>query len=567
LFCLSPLKIGSDGLVQYEVNRNSKVFMVSALEVIAALIGHLKRLVETHLGDSWGNVVFSMPASYGETHRQALKDAAEIAGFEAQQVYTINENTAIALDYAHNKSKTWDEQSRCIGFVNMGHAITTVSIVEFEKHQTKLSKLRVLAECCNNNLGGRNIDDLLSKYFSAKFKSNGMNPDATLKKQLKLEKAATKCKIVLSGGQETMFNVDAYFEGDDAEGKISIEEYESLCSPLQQELRDVIQKAIAESGKPKNSIRSVEVVGGCSPIPWVLRCIGEEFGKEPRRTLLLDETAVRGCTLYATMMNPQPFFYVDITERNSPKTATYIPTSKKEIFKKAEKEMAGADKLLWHKREMKNKLEKRVYTLKKEVKTMSLGSQAESALNKVLKEGETWVCSQNDHVGIDELENKAKTLEAAVARSRVYDDVVKIVSKFKSETQRIESETMQTAESSARHKMLEECYLWRDWLDTTSVLNEAEPLAGTVSVSAIGDKLAEFYGTYEAFKKTPVPAPTPVSLPQAQTVEEKMEPPKPTFSIAEKVEKEITTPTKEKESKFWKGGMCCGGKKDVRDPK
>jgi len=47
-------------------------------------------------------------------------------------------------------------------------------------------------------------------------------------------------------------------------------------------------------------------------------------------------------------------------------------------------------------------------------------------------------------------------------------------------------------------------------------------------------------------------------------MKEEMEPPKPTFSITEKVEKEITPPTKEKGSKSW---LCCGGKKDVRNPK
>jgi len=248
----------------------------------------------------------------------------------------------------------------------MGHAITTVSIVEFEKHRNLPGTLKVLAECCDPNLGGRNIDKLLSDYFADKFRANGLLPDDTLKKRLKLEKAAAKSKTILSGGQEALFTAEALDDGEDAEGKITVGEYETLCKGLQDRLRALLSQAIDDSGRAKGSIRSVEVVGGCSPIPWVLRCVEEVFGKEASRTLLLDEAVARGCTLRAAMMKPEPPFAFVIKEKNrSHAAAEYLHSSKREVFAIMEKEMVAADNLLWGKREAKNQLEKRVYSLKK----------------------------------------------------------------------------------------------------------------------------------------------------------------------------------------------------------
>lgn len=49
---------------------------------------------------------------------------------------------------------------------------------------------------------------------------------------------------------------------------------------------------------------SVEVVGGSTRVPSVLRQLTDFFGREPSRTLNAKETVSRGCALQCAMLSP-----------------------------------------------------------------------------------------------------------------------------------------------------------------------------------------------------------------------------------------------------------------------
>ena len=61
------------------------------------------------------------------------------------------------------------------------------------------------------------------------------------------------------------------------------------------------------AGLTPEAITHVEVVGGSSRVPALLRALTEFFGgREPSRTLNAKEAAARGCALQAAMLSP-PF--------------------------------------------------------------------------------------------------------------------------------------------------------------------------------------------------------------------------------------------------------------------
>lgn len=58
------------------------------------------------------------------------------------------------------------------------------------------------------------------------------------------------------------------------------------------------------SGITLESISSVELVGGSSRVPAVLRVLKDYFGHEPSRTLNAKEAVARGCALQCAMLSP-----------------------------------------------------------------------------------------------------------------------------------------------------------------------------------------------------------------------------------------------------------------------
>ena len=63
-------------------------------------------------------------------------------------------------------------------------------------------------------------------------------------------------------------------------------------------------QVLTDSSTSKDALSSVEVVGGSSRVPAVIRAIAEFFGKEPSRTLNAKECVSRGAALQCAMLSP-----------------------------------------------------------------------------------------------------------------------------------------------------------------------------------------------------------------------------------------------------------------------
>lgn len=94
-------------------------------------------------------MVLSVPSYASNAERQAVLDAAEIAGIKC--VKLINDSTAICLNYGFfRKNDLVADKPRNVCFVDFGHSKLTVTYASFKPGKTK-----IISTYSDRNLGAR----------------------------------------------------------------------------------------------------------------------------------------------------------------------------------------------------------------------------------------------------------------------------------------------------------------------------------------------------------------------------------------------------------------------------
>jgi len=91
-------KDGKPG-IQVDFRGETKVF--SAEEIGSMVLGKMKEIAESYLGETVTDAVITVPAYFNDSQRQATKDAGAIAGLNVLRI--INEPTAAAIAYGLDK--------------------------------------------------------------------------------------------------------------------------------------------------------------------------------------------------------------------------------------------------------------------------------------------------------------------------------------------------------------------------------------------------------------------------------------------------------------------------------
>lgn len=108
-------------------------------------------------------MVISVPSYLSNIERQALIDAAEIAGILCLRL--INESTAIALEYGFYRKGQFDPiKPKVVAFVDLGHSKTTITIAHFIQGKTK-----IVVHRSDRNLGARDFDWAIAEQLSREF--------------------------------------------------------------------------------------------------------------------------------------------------------------------------------------------------------------------------------------------------------------------------------------------------------------------------------------------------------------------------------------------------------------
>jgi molecular chaperone DnaK len=313
---------------------------MSPQEVSAIILGQMKAIAESYLGEEVTDAVITVPAYFDDAQRQATKDAGAIAGLEVRRI--INEPTAAALAYG------LDQQSaQTVAVYDLGGGTFDISIMRIEG-----GVFSVKSTLGDTHLGGEDFDLRLVGRLADEFaRTTGVDLRRDPAALQRLKEAAEKAKKELSSSLETEVNlpfvaVDANRNPLHLERAIKRNEFEMLCADLIDRTIDACQQALGDAGVTIADIDEVVLVGGMTRMPAVQAACEELFGKPASRDVNPDEVVAVGATIQGAALTGEvdDVLLLDVTPLSIgvetgggvmtaliPRNTT-IPTEASEIF-------------------------------------------------------------------------------------------------------------------------------------------------------------------------------------------------------------------------------------------
>merc|ERR1719499_876137 len=152
--------------------------------------------------------VLTVPDFYTTKERQALLDAATLAGLNVLTL--INENTAVALNYGIEKNYELGKSETLI-FYNMGTTSTKVTVARYSswlrmvsrKVNKTVGQVEVLSQAWDESLGGSSFDLVITNMLKERAEREFKQDFSTnYRVMARLRKEAERAKKVLSANNE-----------------------------------------------------------------------------------------------------------------------------------------------------------------------------------------------------------------------------------------------------------------------------------------------------------------------------------------------------------------------------
>lgn len=213
----------------------------------------LKQLIEdaqNYLHESIDEVVISVPAYFNARQRQDTKRIGELLGIKVDRL--INEPSAAAI------ACHMDDEYETFVVFDFGGGTLDVSVVDcFE------NVISINAISGNNHLGGTDFDRAMAEYFCFK---NGLNYNILdLSFQQSILRACEKAKIKLS--TQSVAEVSLVHLNKNYNCIFDENVLFNTTHSLLESCKNVIGKAVKDSGFSASELDSLILVGGSSKMP------------------------------------------------------------------------------------------------------------------------------------------------------------------------------------------------------------------------------------------------------------------------------------------------------------
>ncbi|RJO67337.1 MAG: molecular chaperone DnaK [Myxococcales bacterium] len=290
----SPYELEEGPNADVRIRMHGKLYSIP--EISAMILAEMKKVAETHLGESVEKAVITVPAYFKDPQRQATKDAGMIAGLDVLRI--LNEPTAAALAYGYGKS-----MRKKVAVYDLGGGTFDISIMEISD-----GVYEVITSNGDTFLGGEDFDSRIMEWLLDEFfQEHGADLREDKMAMQRLKDAAESAKISLSTVTETEINLP--FVAADAAGqplhlqkRLTREELEEMVADLVERTVDICQKAVRDAQLRVDDVDNVLLVGGQTRMPMVQRSVAEFFQTKPLKNLNPDEAVALGAAIQGNML-------------------------------------------------------------------------------------------------------------------------------------------------------------------------------------------------------------------------------------------------------------------------
>jgi molecular chaperone DnaK len=270
---------------------DGKVF--TAQQITAFVLQKLVRDASSYLREQVTDAVVAVPACFDEAGRQAIREAAQIAGLNVRRVIGASEATALTYYAARRADAT-------ILVLGLGGGTFEVSLLAVEE-----GVVEVKAASGDNHLGGDDWDQRIVDHLVQQARSAGgvdLSKDQTALQRLR--EAAEQAKIDLSSAAASQVSVP--YIGRSADGPLHLQTtltragFQAMTADLIDRCNDPFDQVMADAGMGAGDIDYVVLAGGATRMP-AFAALARELagGKEPTRSVNPDEAVAMGAAWLA----------------------------------------------------------------------------------------------------------------------------------------------------------------------------------------------------------------------------------------------------------------------------
>ncbi|MEO0460162.1 MAG: molecular chaperone DnaK [Myxococcota bacterium] len=282
-------------------------------EIMALLLRELKDAAGSYFNEEISKAVVTVPAYFNDKQRQAVKDAARIAGLDLLRI--INEPTAAAL--AYGVLQAGDE--RRVAVFDLGGGTFDISVLQIFD-----GTVEVIATAGDAFLGGRDFDDrILESLISRLEREHGISLQSDRNAIQRLREASESTKIELSDRntvEVALPFLSARRDGTPIHLQTTLkrDSYESMVADLIERTMQMFSETIEGAKLTFAEIDEAILVGGMTRTPRVHQQVAQMWGRPPSSGVHPDLVVAVGAAIQGSMLMGDTANYVllDVTPHN-----------------------------------------------------------------------------------------------------------------------------------------------------------------------------------------------------------------------------------------------------------
>lgn len=261
--------VNRDEKPYYQITVGEQSQFVAPEDVAKLIFYKMKETAQSALGSDVRDAVITVPFEFAQAQKQALRDAAEAAGFHVLRL--IHEPAAALLSYNIGQESSSGKSHVLV--YKLGGTSLSVTVL-----QVSGGMYRVLNTQTDHSIGGESFTQALAQHLAAEFQRTFKHDvSGNARAMLKLMNGADMAKHSLSSLGSANCFVDSLHDGIDFECNVSRARFELLCSSLFNRSIRPVRSLMEESGLSASSINTVVLCGGSARIPRLQQMIREMF--------------------------------------------------------------------------------------------------------------------------------------------------------------------------------------------------------------------------------------------------------------------------------------------------